>query len=36
MADELKKKLHLSKLAWILIVLGFLAALAYVIWLKLH
>jgi hypothetical protein len=34
MPDASKKMSHLSKLAWILIVLGFLSAAAYVIWLN--
>jgi hypothetical protein len=32
MPDESTKTLYLSKLAWVLIVLGFLSAVAYVIW----
>jgi hypothetical protein len=32
MSDESKKTSHLSKLAWILIVLGFVAAAVFVIW----
>ncbi len=34
MPDEAKKTSHLNKLAWTLIVLGFLSAAAYVIWLN--
>lgn len=34
MSDESKKTSHLSKLAWIVIVLGFIAAGLYVIWLS--
>ena len=34
MSDESKKASHLSKLAWILIALGFIFAAAYVIWIK--
>ncbi len=32
MPEESKKSPHLSKLAWIAIALGFLSAVAYVIW----
>ncbi len=34
MPDEPKKTSHLSKLAWSVIVLGFLSAAAYMIWLN--
>jgi hypothetical protein len=34
MPDEVKKTSHLSKLAWILIALGFVLAAVYVIWLN--
>jgi hypothetical protein len=34
MPDEPKKASHLSKLAWIVIALGFLSAAAYMIWLN--
>lgn len=34
MSDESKKTSHLSKLAWILIVLGFILAAAYAIWVR--
>jgi hypothetical protein len=32
MRDESKKSSHLSRLAWVLIVPGFLSTAAYVIW----
>jgi hypothetical protein len=34
MPGESKKTSHLSKLAWILIALGFLSAAAFVIWIN--
>jgi hypothetical protein len=34
MPDESRKTSHLNKLAWILIVPGFLSAAAHVIWLN--